>query len=122
MTLERRTELARTEMRRAKSARLPAKSARRVVDDVERSLVIVAVKVRDGYQCRAAPLVPHVACGGGLDVHEIIPRSAWARGWLVVANCLTICRFHHRWVDVHPTDAHAVGLHGFSWERPEETR
>lgn len=53
-----------------------------------------------------------------LDVHEIIPRSAWPDGELVESNCVLICRRHHIWIDQHPELAHEIGLHGFSWERP----
>ena len=59
-----------------------------------------------------------VRCQGPLDVHEVIPRSAWAAGWLEVDNCTVLCRAHHEWVTDHPAEAHRLGLHGFSWERP----
>lgn len=58
-----------------------------------------------------------VTCMEPLDVHEIIPRSAWSGGWLDPANCVLICRAHHQWVTEHPAEAHRIGLHGFSWER-----
>lgn len=61
--------------------------------------------------------VMHVMCHGPLDVHEIIPRSAWPDGELVESNCQLICRRHHEWVDAHPAIAHQIGLHGYSWER-----
>lgn len=61
---------------------------------------------------------PPRACGGRLDVHEIIPRSAWPDGELVESNCLLVCRRHHDWIDDNPEPAHLLGLHGFSWERP----
>ena len=58
-------------------------------------------------------------CIGPLDVHEIIPRSAWPGGELVVDNCVTLCGLsHHPWVTNNPDKAHRIGLHGFSWERP----
>ena len=56
-------------------------------------------------------------CTETLDVHEVIPRSAWAAGWLSIGNCVTLCRTHHEWVTEHPAEAHRLGLHGFSWER-----
>lgn len=84
-----------------------------------RDAVIAAVLERDGETCRAASKVLSVACGGAADVHEIIPRSAWPDGYLVVDNCVLICRRHHEWVDANPAAAHALGLHGFSWERPD---
>lgn len=60
-------------------------------------------------------------CAGPLDVHEIIPRSAWPGGWLVPSNCVLLCRHgHHRWVTDNPSAAHAIALHGFSYERPKE--
>ena len=30
-------------------------------------------------------------CSSGLDVHEIIPRSAWSAGWLEPSNCVLLC-------------------------------
>jgi len=58
-----------------------------------------------------------VACTGLLDVHEVIPRSAWAAGWLDASNCVLVCRVHHDWIGDHPAEAHRLGFHGFSWER-----
>jgi len=59
--------------------------------------------------CRGAALVPHVACFGGLDVHELLTR---ARGGSITDpdNCVALCRGHHNWVHDHPADATAVGL------------
>lgn len=57
-------------------------------------------------------------CAGRLDVHEVIPRSAWPDGYLEPDNCVLVCRAHHSWIDRHPTEAHGFGLHGYSWERP----
>lgn len=74
------------------------------------------VYARDQNRCRADRLVPSVRCGGELDVHEVIPRSAWKAGYLVLWNCLTICRQHHDWIGAEPTEAHRLGLHGYSWE------
>jgi hypothetical protein len=58
-------------------------------------------------------------CAGPLDVHEVIPRSAWAGGYLVPSNCVTLCRTHHTWVTDNPSAAHSIGLHGYSYERPD---
>jgi hypothetical protein len=58
-----------------------------------------------------------IGCSGLLDVHEVIPRSAWAGGWFEPTNCVLVCRQHHDWIGDHPAEAHRLGLHGFSWER-----
>ena len=61
-------------------------------------------------------------CTSSLEVHEIIPRSAWAAGWLVPSNCVLLCGGpggHHAWVTDNPSAAHLLGLHGFSHERPD---
>lgn len=63
-------------------------------------------------------MIPVMPCWNELDVHEIIPRSAWPDGELEPSNCILICRRHHIWIDQHPEVAHAMGLHGYSWERP----
>jgi hypothetical protein len=80
--------------------------------------VVAAVVARDGLGCRARLSVPGVACGGPYDVHEVIPRSAWRDGYLVVSNCIVVCRSHHDWIGDYPDAAHALGLHGYSYERP----
>jgi hypothetical protein len=68
-------------------------------------------------QCIEGDLVgAPVVCIGPLDVHEVIPRSAWAGGWLEPDNCRLVCRVHHDWIGDHPAEAHRLGLHGFSWE------
>lgn len=69
--------------------------------------------------CRAAILVPEVKCRGTHDPHEIIPRSAWRDGIYVLDNVIEVCRHHHDWIDRNPTKAHELGLHGYSWERPD---
>lgn len=81
--------------------------------------IIRTMRVENDEQARALYMLKLIRCGGRMDPHEIIPRSAWPGGELVVANVVTICRRHHQWVDANPVLAHAVGLHGFSWERPD---
>lgn len=90
-------------------------SARRLAERGERRRVVEEVRRRDR-SCRAT-CVMEVACGGPLDVHEIIPRSAWALGYLDADNCALVCRRHHDWIDLHPDEAHEIGLHRESWER-----
>ena len=122
MSLVRRTPLAANAekaraWRRRSRKPLPALSTRRRQEKPQRDAVRAQVLERDG-GCTAARLVPHVACGGPLDCHEVIPRSAWAAGYLVESNTRMVCRRHHSWIGDHVADAHAAGLHGFSWERP----
>lgn len=85
----------------------------------QRRTVVRMALVRDHYECRARLLVPDVRCSGALDPHEVIPRSAWRRGYLAVDNVITVCRAHHDWIDDNPDAAAQVGLHGYSWQRPE---
>lgn len=105
---------------------------RRKSKAIRRAEVVVAVRARDGscavydMPLQTIDLLPKSAldhfvpwaCGGPLDVHEIIPRSVWPDGDLIESNCVLLCRAHHDWVGDHPEDAHAIGLHRFSWERP----
>lgn len=93
-------------------------SKRRAAQRPERIELVERVLTRDRHACTARTLVWDVRCAGPLDVHEIIPKSAWRDGYLVDSNCVTVCRAHHRWIDNRPDEAHALGLHGFSWERP----
>jgi hypothetical protein len=99
---------------------LRPKSKKRLDEEAERERVKREVRTRDGNECcvRARRLQTGVRCSGPKDVHEIIPRSAWKAGYLVPDNCIVICRAHHDWVDHNPDDAHDLGLHGYSWERP----
>ena len=107
-------------------------SPKRRSEMAERKRVREEVLDRDGHTCqfwsRAWDLdtwmigdlagVP-TKCVGALEVHEIIPRSAWRLGYLEPTNCVTLCSgVHHPWVTDHPAEAHRLGLHGFSYERP----
>lgn len=98
--------------------RIAPRSSKREAQRDERAAVVEAAYFRDGRDCVARVSVPQIRCGGRLDPHEVIPRSAWPGGALVLENVVTICRRHHDWVGDHPELAHDVGLHGFSWERP----
>ena len=103
-------------------------SAKRRAALPARAEVRETVLERDEYRCqfwtrvyasgKPVPLDAPIACGGPLDVHEIIPRSAWPDGWLVVDNCVTLCRRAHEWVTDNPAAAAVYGLHDFSWNRP----
>lgn len=84
-----------------------------------RKVTVEIVRRRDNHTCQARGLVDSVRCGGPLDPHEIIPRSAWQLGYLEPGNVVTVCRRHHEWIDNHPDDAFALGLHGYSWQRED---
>lgn len=99
--------------------RIANRSARREAQVDERARVIFVVYQRDGGRCQAEAKVPGIRCDGPLDAHEIIPRSAWRDGYLEPSNVVLVCRQHHQWIDNHPELAHAAGLHGFSYERPD---
>ncbi len=112
---------ARTRLRPVSVKRLRERPIRATV----RSLVIE----RDGSGCYAGQVINRrrataitsgwpMTCAGILDVHEVIPRSAWPGGHLVVSNCRLVCRKHHDWIDAHEITAATLGLHGYSWERP----
>lgn len=95
--------------------RLRSMSARRRAELSDRRVVVAEALARDR-GCVAAGSVAEVRCGGPLDAHEVIPRSAWRDGWLVLGNIVTVCRAHHDWIGAHPDEAHVLGLHGYSWE------
>lgn len=117
-TLKRSGGLARTGLAQ-RQVRLPAMSAHRKADRPLRDVVVDYVRKRD-VSCRAGAFGYAHVCAGPLDVHEIIPRSAWAAGYLVPSNTILVCRKSHDWIGNHPVDAHALGLHGYSWERPRD--
>lgn len=104
------------------SSSVPYRSSRREDERPLRLRLVEVVLERDGHRCRAERSVPQVRCEGELDVHEIIPRSAWRDGYLVLWNCVSVCRKHHDWIGDHPTEAHRLGLHGWSWEAPTRRR
>jgi hypothetical protein len=111
--IRRRAPIKRTRLKRSQT------SAERMEAALpKRARVVEAAWKRDGGQCQAKHLVEDVRCGGPLDPHEIIPRSAWRAGVHELDNVLIVCRAHHRWIDNHPHAAHELGLHKFSWERP----
>ena len=64
---------------------------------------------RDAYKCVAKHLVEDVECWGPLDVDELLPRG---RGgdWLDPDNCQVLCRAHHDWKHLHPSEAVSLGL------------
>lgn len=101
----------------ARRRRIAARSKRALEKLPERARVVDAAFDRDRGRCRAEFSVSWIRCGGRLDPHEVIPRSVWPDGELVLENVIMICRRHHDWVGDHPEAAHAAGLHGFSWER-----
>lgn len=101
--LRRRTPL------KAGTKRLRAKP----VSDARRDAV-AAVHARDRY-CQAERLVPQVACGGPLDVHEVKPRSQGGDP-TNPDHAILCCRRHHEWIGDYPREAHAVGLRKWSWE------
>lgn len=96
--------------------RIKQRSIKAEASQLERDQVMIRVRKRDR-TCQARG-VPHI-CGKQLDVHEIIPRSAWPGGYLVDSNCVLVCRAAHHWIDDHPYEAHDLGLHGYSWERDQ---
>jgi hypothetical protein len=90
--------------------RLRPRSEERVAEDEQWRDVKLAVKARDGHECRAAALVPEVGCGGRLDPHHVWPTG---RGGprLDLANVLQCCRHHHDWIHhEHPARARELGL------------
>ena len=99
--LTRRTSLTR-------QTRLRQRSRKTVADAATRAEVVQDVFLRDR-TCRAAGW--SIPCGGPLDVHEVIPRSKWAAGYLDAENCVLICRAHHDQIHhVDPRGARARGL------------
>lgn len=75
----------------------------------ERRDVIDLVHRRDR-TCQAVGLFAH-DCSGASDVHEVIPRSAWAEGIYEPANCIYLCRRSHDLVTNRTTSAVELGLH-----------
>lgn len=111
-------------------------SSKRRAEKAAREAVIAGVIFRDGPGCyafvqinaRRQAAIEHgwpLECWHPnrerLDAHEIIPRSAWPGGHLVLSNVRMVCRRHHEWIDHHLITAATLGLHGYSWEREEET-
>lgn len=97
-------------------SRLRRVSAKRARQRIDRQAVCELVRERDR-TCRAEHLV-EVPCGGPLDVHELVPRSAWPAGYLVVENCILLCRQSHSFCHDNPRLARELGLLKSSWERP----
>lgn len=112
-----------------KRSPLPRISARKRAKARQRAEVVRQVRERDQH-CQMFERWYHQGtgswygsldpmCAGPLDVHEIIPRSAWRDGDLDPDNCVLVCRRHHDWIGNHPLQAAELGLHGFSWQRKD---
>lgn len=86
----------------------------------ERDLIVQRAFARDRFECHAKNLVSDVECGGRLDPHEVIPRSAWADGIYDIDNVIAVCRRHHDWIKANEPEAHRLGLHGYSHERTDD--
>ena len=87
--------------------------------DLKTRAEVRAVVLDRDQDCRARGLIPLHICAGPLDVHERIPRSAWADGYLDPDNCLTLCRSAHDFVHDHSDLAVELGLLGKSWDRTD---
>lgn len=75
------------------------------------------VKYRAGDQCQAVDLLPDIACWGIPEVNHVKGRPHCTPSERVDPdNGMLLCTVHHKWVTEHPEDAHALGLHRWSWE------
>lgn len=69
------------------------------------------VRRRDGDECEAVGLVEH-ECFGPIDVHEVLPRSAWPDGIYYEPNCVCVCRWiNDTWVKENVVEGERLGLH-----------
>jgi hypothetical protein len=116
--IRRNAQLQRRTPGPARQSRVKRQSAKRRAERALRVEVVAAARLRDG-GCVAKGRVPGVECAGPLDGDEIIARSAWPGGHLVLENVQTLCRAHHEWKHAHPIAAHDLGLLRWSWERPQ---
>lgn len=57
-------------------------------------------------------------CDGPTDVHHVIPRGAG--GGKDFGEYLTLCRWHHMWVESHRKEAYELGLLKHWWEAENE--
>lgn len=70
-------------------------------------------------RCAAHRVLAHDCTDlAGVDPQHLAPRSTRPDLAATVANIIPLCRAAHRWVDHHPDEAHALGLHRYSWEVP----
>lgn len=76
-------------------------------------------KARDG-GCIVAAMVPEVECWGPLDPQHVIPRGVRPSLADDPANIVAACRGHHQWIEEHPVEARAMGVHGHDGDDLEE--
>lgn len=112
MSLERRTPLRRdTPKTRAwlakPRARIRQRSVKQAAKDAEWAEVRRQVIARDK-TCRAAPLVPHLACWGRAEVHHLRNRSQ--QSGHTVDGCILLCAGHHEFIGMFPQKAAELGL------------
>lgn len=91
-------------------------SAKKRREQKQRRVIVAAASERDDGQCVARGVLES-DCYGCTDCHEVIRRGQWRAGYLVLDNCLTLCRRHHEWVGSHPSEAVELGLAKWSWQR-----
>lgn len=103
-----------------KRTRLRPVSRKRRSETKARAEVRRVTFERAGYQCQAREVWLDIECGGPLDCHEIVARSAYPGGHLDPSNTLALCRRHHDAVDAEPLKAAAKGLKRWSWERKDK--
>lgn len=108
MTLERKTPMKRTEMKRGTKP-IPARSAKRVKEDRERSKVVAGIRERVGDDvCELAPIIG-TPCFGPIHGHELLPRG---RGGSITdeKNIMMACNGHNGWASTHTKEAEALGI------------
>lgn len=109
-----------TQMNRGK--RLNPMSMKRRNEKATRDAVRVVTLARANNQCEAIDIVPHIQCGGPLDVDERVGRGVHPDAHLDVTITQVLCRRHHDWKHTNPIEAHDVGLTYWSWEYSEAKR
>lgn len=114
--IERRTPLKRgtSELKRTPLRRVSAKRRAQLAE--ERKLKERLLE--ENPRCVAEDLVLEVECRGPLDKHELVRRSHWRAGAVVMENCVLVCRTHHDWIGSHPAKAVALGLAKWSTDAP----
>lgn len=94
--------------------KLPAMSPRRKAEKPKRDRVRQEVLARDR-GCTGRGVLPGRCASPfpdrpDLEVHEVISRGRWAKGYLVPENCRALCQRHHDWVTAHPDEAEDLGF------------
>lgn len=107
MTLERRTPLKRSPMKRT-GAQLQRAAFKRKAKGIRATALDFSDEVKAQVRLRAGGRCEFPGCGGPIEhFHHRLLRKHGGPG--TVLNCMGVCRISHRYIHDHPSESYANG-------------